>query len=49
MYPKVHNLADANLCWSAVETQGFPNSTEAHRILLDLPTKSEVIDPAWDP
>jgi hypothetical protein len=35
MYPKVHTLADANLRWSGVEAQGFPNSTEAHRNLLE--------------
>jgi hypothetical protein len=35
MYPEVHTLAGANLHWSSVEAQGTPNSTEAHRHLLD--------------
>jgi hypothetical protein len=35
MYPKVHTLAGANLCWSGVEAQGSPNATEAHRNLLE--------------
>jgi hypothetical protein len=35
MYPEVHTLAGANLRWSAVEAQGSPNTTEAHRNLLE--------------
>jgi hypothetical protein len=35
MYPEVHTLAGANLCWSGMEGQGSPNSTEAHRNLLE--------------
>ena len=29
MYPEVHTLASATLCWSGVETQGSPNATKA--------------------
>jgi hypothetical protein len=39
MYPEVHTLAGANLCWSGVEAQGSPNITETHRNLLGPPTK----------
>jgi hypothetical protein len=35
MYPEVHTLAGANLCWSSVDAQGSPNATEAHRNLLE--------------
>jgi hypothetical protein len=35
MYPKVHTLAGANLSWSGVEAQCTPNTTEAHRNLLE--------------
>jgi hypothetical protein len=35
MYPEVHTLASANLRWSGVEAQGSPNSTKAHRNLLE--------------
>jgi hypothetical protein len=35
MYPEIHTLADANLRWSGVETQGSPNVTEAYRNLLE--------------
>jgi hypothetical protein len=41
MYPEVHTLAGANLHWSGVEAQGSPNATEAHRNLLEPPTKME--------
>jgi hypothetical protein len=35
MYPEVHTLASANLHWSSVDAQGSPNTTEAHRNLLE--------------
>jgi hypothetical protein len=35
MYPEVHTLVGANLHWSGVEVQGFPNATEAHRNPLE--------------
>jgi hypothetical protein len=35
MYPEVHTLTGANLHWSSVEAQGTPNSTKAHRNLLE--------------
>jgi hypothetical protein len=35
MYPEVHTLTGANLHWSGIETQGFPNVTQAHRNLLE--------------
>jgi hypothetical protein len=35
MYPEVHTLAGANLCWIGVEAQCSPSSTEAHRNLLE--------------
>jgi hypothetical protein len=41
MYLEVHTLASANLRWSGVEAQGSPNATEAHRNLLEPPTKME--------
>jgi hypothetical protein len=36
MYPEVHTLVDANLRWSGVEAQGYPNAMEAHSNLLEL-------------
>jgi hypothetical protein len=41
MYPKVHTLAGANLRWSGVEAQGYPNATEAHRNPSSPPSKME--------
>jgi hypothetical protein len=35
MYPKVHTLVDANLCWSGVEAQCSPDAMETRRILLE--------------
>jgi hypothetical protein len=41
MYPKVHTLAGANLCWSGVEAQDTPNATEAHHNLLEPSQQDE--------
>jgi hypothetical protein len=35
MYPEVRTFEGANLRWSGVEVQGTPNTTEAHRNLLE--------------
>jgi hypothetical protein len=35
MYPEVHILAGADLRWSDVEAQGYPNATEAQCNLLE--------------
>jgi hypothetical protein len=48
MYPKVHTLVGANLCWSGVEAQGTPNPTEAHRNLLEPSHQDGRPDALWD-
>jgi hypothetical protein len=45
MYPEVHNLASATLCWSDVEAKALQTPQMHHRIFSSLPTKREVLDP----